>query len=53
VNRYKPAQRVKVRIAGRTKNGVIVKHHPSLPAWVVSVNGRKHLLNFLYADVTA
>jgi len=52
VNRYKAGDRVKVRLGGRTKSGVVLKHHPSLPAWVVSVGG-KRALAFLYSEVVA
>jgi hypothetical protein len=52
VNRYKSGAKVKVRLGGRTKTGVILRHHPHLPAWIVSISG-KRALNFLYSEVTA
>jgi hypothetical protein len=52
VNRYKAGARVKVRLGGRTRTGTVIKHHPTLPAWVISVGG-KRALAFLYSEIVA
>lgn len=49
----KIGQKVTVRKGGRNKQGTIVRHHPSLNAWVVSVKGVKPDLAYMVTEVRA